>query len=90
MDLPALTNTAIGALSGLPRGLGWGTSGTAARRGRESRDRWTRQAESAFLILDVRRMIRVAERGTGHVSFQIAVQIGIVGGEDKGRRAFDQ
>ena len=44
----------------------------------------------AFLILDVCRVIRIAERGAGHVRFQIAVEIGIVGGQHKARRAFDQ
>jgi hypothetical protein len=44
----------------------------------------------AFLIFDVGRVIRIAERSAGHVRFQIAVQISIVGRQHEARRAFDQ
>src|SRR5208283_3379984 len=43
----------------------------------------------AFLVFDVRGVIRIAERGAGQVCFQIAVEIGIVGSQNKTRCAFD-
>lgn len=48
------------------------------------------QLNHPCLVLDICRMVGRTKGVTGHVRFHIPVEVGIVGGENEARGAFDQ
>src|SRR5450631_2616733 len=47
------------------------------------------EMDHALLILDIRGLVRFAERGAAFVLGEVAVEVAIVGSEDEGRVALD-